>query len=98
MKHTWDKIQDATTPNELRKAIVEELHLRAWQERAASSIGRTTKAKRAEAEHAAIALENLAADLTRTEIVNQQPAGLTESEHMDAERIAEQDRNDKHHD
>ena len=62
MKHTWDKIQDATTPNELRKAIVEELHLRAWQERAASSIGRTTKAKRAEAEHAAIALENLAAD------------------------------------
>ncbi len=98
MEHAWDKIRNATTPNEFRAAIVEELNLRAWQERAVSQIGRTTKAKRAAHEQAAIALETLAADLTDMEIVNQRPAGLSESEHTEAERIAEQDRHDQHHD
>ncbi len=78
MEHAWDKIRNATTPNEFRAAIVEELNLRAWQERAVSQIGRTTKAKRAAHEQAAIALETLAADLTDMEIVNQRPAGLAE--------------------
>ena len=64
MKHSWDKVQDAATLNELREGIVEELHLRAWQERASASIGRTNKQRTAEAEHAAHALESLAADLT----------------------------------
>jgi hypothetical protein len=64
MKHSWDKVQDAATLNELREGIIEELQLRAWQERASASIGRTTKQYRAEHEHAAHALENLAADLT----------------------------------
>ena len=78
MEHAWDKIRNATTPNEFRAAIVEELNLRAWQERAVSQIGHTTKAKRAAHEQAAIALETLAADLTDMEIVNQRPAGLAE--------------------
>jgi hypothetical protein len=50
--------------------IVSELLLRAWQERAVKNIGRTTKLKRAEHEHAAFALECLAADLKLTEPVD----------------------------
>jgi hypothetical protein len=67
MEHAWDRICKATTPNELREAIVEELHFRAWQERAVSTIGRTTKQYRAECEHAAWALECLAQHLTAIE-------------------------------
>jgi hypothetical protein len=64
MENSWDKVQKATTPNELRRAIVEELHLRAWQERAGATIGRTTKEYRTSHEHAAKALECLAKHLT----------------------------------
>jgi hypothetical protein len=73
------QVCNATTPNELRKEIVSLISHRAWQERAVKDIGRTTKLYRAKHEHAAIALENLAAELTEMEIVNQWPAGLTES-------------------
>jgi hypothetical protein len=52
--------------------IIEELEFRAWQERASATIGRTTKSYRDAHEHAAHALECLAADLKR--------AGLTEDE------------------
>ena len=45
--------------------IISELRLRATQERIASRIGRTSKQRTAEAEHAARALENIANDLER---------------------------------
>jgi hypothetical protein len=64
---SWSKVQNAATTNELKKAIIEELHLRAWQERTSATIGRTTKTKRAAAEHAAFALEILAQHLTDIE-------------------------------
>ena len=76
MEHAFDHICKATTPNELRKVIVEELHLRAWQERASARIGRTNKRTIAEHEHSAFALECLAASLTSAEIANQQPTGI----------------------
>jgi hypothetical protein len=63
MLTAWDKVKAATTLHEFRDAIVEELSHRAWQERAVSTIGRTTKQFRAEHEHAAFALECLANDL-----------------------------------
>jgi len=63
----WAKIQSATTVNDLRQAIVEELNLRAWQERAVSTIGRTTKQSRAAHEHAAEAFETLATQLAKLE-------------------------------
>jgi hypothetical protein len=56
-------ICNATRPEELRTKIVNEILLRACQERMVSTIGRTTKLSRASHEHAAVALENLAADL-----------------------------------
>ena len=70
MKHGWDRICKTTTPQELMAGIIEELEFRAWQERASATIGRTTKSYRDAREHAAHALECLAADLKR--------AGLTE--------------------
>ena len=60
MKHAWDTICNATTPQELMAGIIEELELRAWQERAGATIGRTTKSYRDAHEHAAHALECLA--------------------------------------
>ena len=59
MNSSWNKVCSASTVSELREAVVEELRLRAWQERAAAGIGRTNKEKTARAEHAAQALENL---------------------------------------
>ena len=47
------------------KEIITELRHRAWQERASARIGRTSKQRTAEHEHAAIALENYANDLER---------------------------------
>lgn len=60
MKTAWDKIREATTVEEMRAAMIEELRHRAWQERAAASIGRTNKQRTAEAECAAKQLEILA--------------------------------------
>lgn len=48
--------------------IIEELRLRAWQERAVATIGRRTKASRDAHEHAAVALENLAHDIGKWEV------------------------------
>ena len=44
-------IQQAATTQELTQAVIGELLLRAWQERAVSRIGRNTKAKRDAHEH-----------------------------------------------
>jgi hypothetical protein len=45
------------------KGICEELEYRAWQERAVAAIGRTSKQRTSEAEHAARALDHLRADI-----------------------------------
>ncbi len=47
----------------MKQDIVNELTLRAHQERASANIGRTTRAHRDAHEHAARALENLANDI-----------------------------------
>ena len=64
------KCCNATTPHEFREGIVSELRHRAWQERAAASV-KGGKRKEAQAEHAAVALENLARDVERMELINQ---------------------------
>ena len=46
--------------------IVAELHHRAWQSRAAASIGQTSKQRTTEAERTACELENLARDIEWT--------------------------------
>lgn len=52
------------------KGIVTELRHRAWQERASAKI-KPSKAKTAEHEHAAIALEHLADDLENGKITRE---------------------------
>ena len=52
------------------EGIHAELLHRAWQERAAASVGRTNKQRTAAAEHAAKALENLAADIAPASLSN----------------------------
>lgn len=51
--------------SEFTNEVVKELRYRAWQERASARIGRTSKRKIAEHEHAAFALECLADHLER---------------------------------
>lgn len=55
-------------PLDTTEGIRAELIHRAWQERAAASIGRTNKQRTAEAEHAARALEHLAAGIERANV------------------------------
>ena len=47
------------------EGILAELLHRAWQERAAASIGKTSKQRTAKAEHTAQAMEHLAAYIKR---------------------------------
>jgi RNA-binding protein YhbY len=45
--HAWERIKTATTPQEMREAIIDEIELRAYQARMVATIGRTTKQFRA---------------------------------------------------
>ena len=60
----WEMIKKATTRDELLKAVIEELHVRAWQETAFMDRLVKTKTERKAKEHAAAALECLAKHLT----------------------------------
>ena len=61
---TWEKIQGATTVDELRQAFIEELRLRAWQETAFMERLAKSKKEREARQHAATALERLANQLS----------------------------------
>jgi hypothetical protein len=67
-KHMNLICNDATTPQALRDEIVIELEHRAWQSRAAASVGRTNKHRTSAAERAAQELENFANDLKRMQL------------------------------
>jgi hypothetical protein len=64
MERAWEKIKKATTRDELLTGIIEELHVRAWQETAFMDRLAKSKTKRIAKEHAAAALECLAKHLT----------------------------------
>jgi hypothetical protein len=70
---------NATTPEEFRKEIVSLLHHRAAQERAVIGITSNSKRDALKHEHAATALDYLAHDIERMEIVNAWPSGLRET-------------------
>ena len=65
MNTAWEKVQSAVTVQELRAAVIEELRVRAWQETAFMERLAKSKKERESRQHAARALENLAADLER---------------------------------